>query len=202
MAATNLASALETMANAGVTSNNLGGMALIEVIPLLRSEQVLDAIRGVIRAVFEAAGEPVVNTNPRVLGASFMIALHRNHCFEVTNNIETIQLQDAVFESAKEIVERLEALRRTPEDQLTKDFFAPMMEYFKRFKEWKVPDHDSLVIHIEQTLLALDEACAQIEVDNTVRLEFEHLKERLSTKLSQMDPATFERYVHRRDNNN
>ena len=184
------------MANAGVTSNNIGSMAFRDVVPFFRSEPVLDAIRDVLRNVLNEVGEPTFDANPRVVAASYMIALHRDQCFEPVNAIEAIHLQDAVFEAAKDLVDRFDSSTSAEE------VFTALTEYFKCFNEWKVPDTQRLVVRIENALLVINQALEQIDLNNdtNVRLALTTQIERLRTKLGQLDPAALQRYDQRANN--
>ena len=131
-----------------------------------------------------------ISINPRVFLAAYMIAYRRNKVFETIGERERV-----LYLCSGPVVESFEIIANavladgdfsTVPHEVSSEFIPLVVEYVRRFSEWKVSDESRLARRIKDALLALYSVESQHGVTS---LEFTAQIEKLRGRLSSVAGA-------------
>ncbi len=177
-----------------------------ELVVHLREKPVIAATKSILMRIHHLStlrhGSPRLavapeRVNVRVFLAAYMIALRPTHVFEAMGSLEQSLFEAALplLNTFQRIVERVASAGsfQGVASDLSCDFPTTLLEYLKRFKEWKVPDEAKLTCRIKHALIALYNAQQHLPPDepedSKLKVEFRTQIERLRAKLQQIAGA-------------
>ena len=174
-----------------------------ELVYILRRKPVISVTRRLIMKlhrncenVFRRQREPDEedDVNIRVFLTVHMIVLHPGNVFEDSDEV-VCNLSDAavkLFGCFNGIIEQYKANKtfHTIDSNLARSFVPLLVDFFRKFKLWKVSDEAKLTLHINCALIALYNAQQQLPTDepedSPLSVELRVQIERLSCKLQQI----------------
>jgi hypothetical protein len=196
---------IEHLFSIGLTIEKVKLMKFEPLVIFLREKSIISATKVCLLRIYQlcisrhGSSNIVIlpeNINVRIFLSSYMIAYYPQNVFENIGTLEkalldaTIPLLTRFQNICKTICSSAKHTFQDVPDELTKDFLTMLFEFYKNFKEWKVPDVAKLTSRIKHALTALYKAKEQImlhEPDNSeLKIEFNKQIERLRIKLRQV----------------
>jgi len=165
----------------GLTTDYLKTLSFDDLVLFLRNNTTISCAKVCVDRFRRGYWSQAINV--RVFLAAYMIVLHPGNVFESVGALEA-----AVIESARRLVEIYENILRS--SLHTKSFSMALLDYYRDFKAWKVPDEAKLMARIKHGLLALYQARQQLPtdepVDSQLNAEFRKQIRRLRDKVLQI----------------
>ena len=168
----------------GLTTDYLKTLSFDDLVLFLRNNTTISCAKVCVDRFHRGYWSQAINV--RVFLAAYMIVLHPGNVFESVGALEA-----AVIESARRLVVIYENILRS--SLHTKSFSMALLDYYRDFKAWKVPDEAKLTCRIKHALIALYQAEGHLPADepedSKLKLEFRTQIERLRSKLQQIAGA-------------